>query len=226
MKSIIPKPLWLVPLAALALFGAGCFSSAPEAPSPTQPTPTPTAAPTPAPRDVAPVGDVSIPADEVPADEPAMPSIVDLPEVDDTWQTYTNKAETFSFQWPTKGRLAPTWEMSLPSKLEDGCYLSPDFETPLATKRLKVGDQSFCHTSYMDAAVSIRYFTDYYAANVNGQNVLIRFQKELVVGEVIGDGTCTGLVLRGSTEASCLRVDPVDYGAQLDQIMNTFKTLE
>lgn len=224
MNTIVPRSMWLVPLATLALFGAGCFSSdpAPVAPpatpptnqvpsqpsTPTQPNPTtPTPTPTPAPN------------------QPSGP--VTLPTIDATWKTYTNKAETFSFQWPTKGRLAPTWEVSLPSKLDNGCFKMADFGEPIETKRLTVGSQEFCHTSYRDAGMSQRYFSDYYATVMNGQNVVIGFEKHLVVGDVIGDGACKGmLVLPGSTEKPCLEVKPDAYQAHLDQIVNTFQVLK
>ena len=210
--------MWLVPLATLALFGAGCFSSdpAPATPSITPPT---NQAPTPTP---------SQPAEPAPTPTPSQPSVpVTLPSIDATWKVYTNKAETFSFQWPTKGRLAPTWEVTLPSKLDNGCFKMENMGEPFETKRLTVGSQEFCHTSYADAGMSQRYFSDYYATVVNGQNVVIAFEKHLVVGDVIGDGACKGmLVLPTSTEKPCLEVKPEAYQAHLDQIVNTFQVLK
>lgn len=57
-----------------------------------------------------------------------------LPTIDDTWKTYTNKSGEFSFQWPTKGRYAPTWDSS---------YADTDPCTKGETKVLN--SNTFCH---------------------------------------------------------------------------------
>ena len=212
--NIVPRSLWIAPLAALALFGAGCFQ--PEAVSVTPPAANTPAAP------------VAVPAPTpTPTPAPTSGAPVVLPTVDDTWKTYTNKGETFSFQWPTKGRMAPTWEVLMPKTLTDGCYINAELGENFEKTTLTVGDTTFCHTSVQGAATSHRYLTDYYATVVDGQNVVLSFEKVLVVGDVIGDGKCAGmLVLPTSTEKPCLVVDPVAYAAHLDQIVGTFKSLK
>src|SRR5690606_38079230 len=46
---------------------------------------------------------------------------------DNAWQTYTNAALGFSFNWPDKGRYAPTWEVTFSKdgdeSVKDGCYV-------------------------------------------------------------------------------------------------------
>jgi hypothetical protein len=59
---------------------------------------------------------------------------ITLPVIDDTWKTYTNKSSEFSFQWPTKGRYAPTWDAS---------YAETDPCTEGETKILN--GNTFCH---------------------------------------------------------------------------------
>jgi hypothetical protein len=220
MNTIVPRSLWIAPLAALALFGAGCFQ--PEPVSVTPPVANTPAVQVPAqPTTPAPV------VVTVPAPAPASATPVVLPAVDDTWKTYTNKGETFSFQWPTKGRMAPTWEVLMPKTLIDGCFVNKDLGGNYEQTKLVVGDLTFCHASFQGAATSHRYLMDFYATVVDGQNVVISFDKVLVVGDVIGDGKCAGtLVLPTSTEKPCLVVDPVAYSAHLDQIVGTFKTLK
>ncbi len=212
--NIVPRSLWIAPLAALALFGAGCFQ-----PEPVSVTP---------PVAITPAAPVVVPAPTpTPTPAPTSGASVVLPTVDDTWKTYTNKGETFSFQWPTKGRMAPTWEVLMPKTLTDGCYVTSELNGLAEPTQLIVGNLTFCHTYYGDAGMSQRYFNDYYATVVDGQNVVIAFEKHLVVGDVIGDGKCAGtLVLPTSTEKPCLVVDPVAYAAHLDQIVGTFTKLK
>ncbi len=206
-------------VASLALLGAGCAPAS--TPSAEPATPAQPANPSGEP------GTKAVPA--VPA-EPATPSkagTFELPTIDDTWKTYINKANTFSFRWPTRGRLAPTWEVLMPRTLTDGCYVNSDLDTGGEKSQLTVGDLSFCHTRQGDAGMHQRYFNDYYATTLNGLNIVIAFEKQLTVGDVIGDGKCAGmLVLPGSTENPCLEVNTDAYAAHLDQIVGTFKTLK
>jgi hypothetical protein len=220
--NIVPRSLWIAPLAALALFGAGCFQPEPVSVTPpvaiTPAVPVVVPAPTPAPTPVPTPTPTTVPTTGAP---------VVLPSIDDTWKVYTNKGETFSFQWPTKGRMAPTWEVLMPKTLTDGCYINAELGENFEKSTLTAGGLTFCHTSVQGAATSHRYLTDYYATVVDGQNVVISFEKVLVVGDVIGDGKCTGvLVLPSSTENPCLVVDPTAYASHLDQIVGTFKKLK
>lgn len=58
-----------------------------------------------------------------------------LPVIDSTWKTYTNKSGEFSFQWPTKGRYAPKW---------DSTYADTD---PCIDGETKVlNGNTFCHS--------------------------------------------------------------------------------
>ena len=124
MKSIVPKPLWFVPIAALALLGAGCFSPAPEAP--------PTVAPTP----VKPAPSAPTPSEPTPSEPaPSTPSGYELPEIDATWQTYTNNALGFSFPVPGSIRtgMGDEYRFESDAKMKDGCYF--DEQTDAGTEK-------------------------------------------------------------------------------------------
>jgi len=85
-------------------------------------------------------------------------------ELDDSWKTYTDKASTYSFRWPSKGVNAPQWEVKLvPEKdAEGGCVGEGD------KRMLSVGDAKFCHTT--STAGDVR--TDRYAVK-NGTNYAV-----------------------------------------------------
>ena len=135
MKSIVPKPLWFVPIAALALLGAGCFSPAPEAP--------PTVAPTP----VKPAPSAPTPSEPTPSEPaPSTPSGYELPEIDATWQTYTNNALGFSFPVPGSIRtgMGDEYRFESDAKMKDGCYF--DEQTDAGTeKRVAIDGRNSVH---------------------------------------------------------------------------------
>ncbi|MEK7473562.1 MAG: hypothetical protein AAB668_02450 [Patescibacteria group bacterium] len=216
MKSIVPKPLWFVPIAALALLGAGCFSPAPEAP--------PTVAPTP----VKPAPSAPTPSEPTPSEPaPSTPSGYELPEIDATWQTYTNNALGFSFQYPTKGRYAPEWEMSIVSesdaKMKDGCYF--DEQTDAGTeKRVAIDGREFCRTNAMDPAAGSRYYTYQYATKFGSSYALLSFTKRAVNGDNYDEPACRGKIV--FSFGGCVEFVPADFEAHLDQIMNTFTETE
>lgn len=227
--------MWLVPIVTLSLFGAGCFS--PDAPpvtppappvpvaSPVKPTPTPAPEPTPSPE---------------PISAPVPVTDIKLPTIDDTWKTYTNKAETFSFQWPTKGKYAPTWSVKIVSEKDlaykDGCYYglySPDQPNRKPPVKLTVNGTEFCHAPLGDGFAGGFGFYDTYTAKVDNQVISIAFEKI-----AHGAGACMdtnavckqandkgAMVLSYSTGAYSIFVED-EYLAHLDQIVGTFKTLK
>jgi hypothetical protein len=222
MKSIVPKPLWFVPIAALALLGAGCFSPEPEA--------SPTPAPTPEkPAPSAPSPSAPTPSEPDPSEPtPSAPSGYELPEIDATWQTYTNTSLGFSFQYPTKGRYAPTWGVTFvktdDAKMQDGCYQG-DANPRQNAGTLFVGDKKFCVTRYEDAGAGQRGMTDFYAVEHKGTIVLIAFSKQFANGDNFEDESCHGKLVIASGN-TCTPVDIGIYNAALDQIVGTFQETE
>lgn len=208
--------------AGLALLGAGCLGAQPTPPSETPPTPTPATTP-PSP---------SAPPTTPPATTPpatSTPSGIELPAIDATWMTYTNRAETFSFRYPTKGRYAPTWEVLLPAKndpkITNGCYSSvesiPSSEAP---RTLTVNGVTFCHTRASDGFTGHIGYEDNFLAEVNGQWVLISFEKIVTNGSMYDAEqypSCQGKYVT----SPCVEFVEADYLAHLDQIVGTFSVL-
>lgn len=152
---------------------------------------------------------VSVPA-PVPAKSAEIPSTATTTAIDATWKTFTNKALNFSFQWPAKGRYAPTWEVTFiqdgDASIVNGCHAQPYTESqPPAS--LAAGDQTFCHTSYSDGAAGTIHLFDDYAAKIGMRYVVVHFVKAY--------STVAGPVF-----------DQATYRAMLDQIVGTFRMAE
>lgn len=162
---------------SLLLVGAGCAPSAPSE----------------SPADSAPV-DTSAQVDA------AKDAVADLTKtlVDDTWQKYTNSALNFSFDWPTKGRYAPRWEVKFleDAQVKDGCLANE----LMTTRKVMAGDQEFCHST---GEIADNEATDYYVTKVGSRHVAIVFSKD------------------SSGAGSDFSWD--EYRAHLDQIVSTFK---
>lgn len=211
MTTIVPRPLWIAPLAALALLGAGCFSPdpAPTAPPATPPVTGSPTTPTTPPSTPPPTsgGETTEPTTTVPTstapNAPAAPTSP-LAPIDATWKTYTNASLKFSFQYPTRGRYAPTWGVTFvktdDAKMQDGCYQGAGNPRQNAGT-LFVGDKKFCVTRYEEGAAGQRYLTDYYAVEHKGTVVLIAFSKQVTSDSNFDIGV---------------------YNATLDQIVGTF----
>jgi len=180
-------------LGLLVLFGVGCSQPAapvaplvpPSNPPVVQPVVTPTVVPT------------------TPSNTTTTAA---LPAIDDTWKTYANKALGFSFQYPTKGRYSPLWEVTFvgenDSKIQDGCLIYggkhvDSYTTP--------GGTAFCH-KYQDLQgdtdVDLRA-EDYYSTRIGKQYIVITFTKDYK-----------------ATVKPVFNIDA--YRAQLDQIVSTF----
>ena len=199
---------FVVSLSILALGGVGCWPSNDQSP-----TPAPTVTNT------APV------ATTPPSTNPSSGSNGSsaLPVIDDTWVTYTSKSLGFSFKTPTKGTLAPTWEVSFvkadDSKVADGCYQGEQARGDSA--RLKVGETDFCHTGGLDPAAGNQYWTDYYLANIKNTWVLVTFSKHTTTGDNYENTACHGKYVVNGPSCSGFKTS-AEYYAHLDQIMGTF----
>lgn len=234
MNTIVPRSLWIAPLAALALLGAGCFSSEPTpTPSPTTPTVppvtgSPTSPTTPTTPPVTSGGETTQPTTTSPTSTAPTAPTGPLAPIDDTWKTYTNGSLEFSFQYPTRGRYAPTWGVTFvktdDAQMKDGCYQS-DANPRQNAGTLFVDDMKFCVTRYEDAGAGQRGLTDFYAVEHKGTIVLIAFSKQFTNGDNFEDESCHGKLVVASG-ATCVPVDVGVYNATLDQIVGTFKKLK
>lgn len=149
------KLLWIVIL-TLAV-GAGYYfwsSRTSQAPVPSNP--------------LKPVASSQSPVEATPDTRPAAPaSTSSLPAVDETWRTYTSKAGDFSFQWPTRGRYAPTWNVTFS---DTGCSEG--------AKTLNVfGTVGFCHDATTDGAAGTIHYTDVYKTQHGKSYIQITFTK-------------------------------------------------
>lgn len=217
----------------LALVGAGCMGSEPTPASPNTNTPP------------APTGSVK-PADTKPADTDTAPKPTDmapvptpdtvmspdrdvdekeLPVIDGTWKTYTNAAYKFSFQYPTKGRYAPEWNVSILSqgdaRLMDGCK-KPEGELRTTSGPFIVGGTSFCVVREVDAGAGQRLYTDSFTAPLGDKFVQISFSKRLANGDLFEDESCHGKTVI-SSGTSCILFDEALYRAHLNQIVATYR---
>ena len=202
----------------LALLGAGCTGSEPAVetkpiappttkvdtkPADTTPTPTPDTA--------------MIPDREVDTKE--------LPVIDGTWKTYSNTSFKFSFQYPTRGRYAPEWNVSImradDARLEGNC-LKPEATVRTINTSLVVGDSTFCIVRTVDAGAGQRYYTDAFTAPLGDRIVLITFNKRLANGDLFEDESCHGKTVI-SSGTSCIPFDEALYRAHLNQIVSTYR---
>lgn len=222
----------------LALLGAGCMGSEP-APTTTNPdTKTPPVATQPT--DTKPTD--TKPSDTKPSDTtPTTPSTSttpttgtdpdrsvdekELPVIDGTWQTYTNAANKFSFQYPTKGRYAPEWNVTILSqgdaRLEDGCKKA-EANLRSTPGPFVVGDSSFCVVREVDAGAGQRYFTDAFTAPRGDKFIQITFSKRLANGDLFEDESCHGKTVI-SSGTTCILFDEALYRAHLNQIVATYR---
>jgi hypothetical protein len=93
-------------------------------------------------------------------------TIAQLPVIDSTWKTYTNKSGEFSFQWPTKGRYAPKWDSS---------YADTDPCTDGETKMLN--GNTFCHSMSAFRSDNL-ILTHMYTIPFGKKFIVISFSKE------------------------------------------------
>ncbi len=125
--------------------------------------------------------------------------------VDDTWQTYSNKALSFEFRWPTKGRYAPEWSVEFRKSddptIKDGCV------TDSKTLNSETKFQDFCHTTSVIETDAVER-TDYFATKKGNQYIVVSFFKKLYPGEKYKANSAA------------------DYEAMLQTIMSTFKYTE
>ncbi len=240
MNNIVPRSLWVAPLAALALFGAGCFQPEPAPVTPPANAPSsPTAPATPPPTS----GGVTTepvtpaPSSTLPNAEPTTPTGFTIPQIDTSWRTYTNRGETYSFMYPTKGKYAPTWTAKIVAandlSYKDGCYYYNQEASPgrLGTgpRKVTLNGVEFCHMALGDASAGHLGLIDTYTTKVGNQIISLVFEKMTTnPGMCPDDKTCAQAIKEG---IYVMTVSPnfytlfygSEYAAHLDQIVGTFK---
>lgn len=209
---------------AVLIIGAGYWYFTQHQPVSTTPSQTQVTQNVPAtetPKPTAP--EVITPTTSAPTNQPAVvdQKTTQSPVIDDTWKTYTDKAKTFEFKWPTKGRYAPTWEVKFS---DSDCAVGEDGQT--GTKTIfEAGGQSFCHMSFMGAAAGTAYLTDVYTTKIDEHFVAIGFSKKVYSAGALNCDFANQYPY--STSAStCVAFDQNIYASHLDQIIGTFKNLQ
>lgn len=149
----------------------------------------------------------------------------ELPVIDSSWKTYSNSAVSVSFQYPTKGRYAPEYQVELlqplDARLSGGC-MNPQSERRTPDGTLIVGDSTFCVVREGDAGAGQRFYTDSYTVPRGERIVLITFTKRLANGDMFEDVACHGKVVI-SSGTSCIPFDEALYRAHLNQIISTYR---
>lgn len=219
----------------VALLGAGCLGQETAVPADTKPADTVKTDTKPSdakPTDTKPVDSTPTPTETTtkPSDDTSMSPDRDvdekeLPVIDATWKTYNNAANKFSFQYPTRGRYAPEWNVTIlnpgDERLNDGC-VKPEAETRAVPGPFVVGDTSFCIVREVDAGAGQRVFTDSFTAPRGDKIIRITFSKRLANGDLFEDETCHGKTVI-SSGTSCILFDEALYRAHLNQIVATYR---
>lgn len=154
------------------------------------------------------------PGNAAPASSP-IPSAASssLPAIDETWKTYTSRAGDFIFQWPTRGRYAPTWKAFFNDK---------DCAAEASTATFTANGVTFCHASLNEGAAGSAYFTDEYRTKHGSSRIVLSFTKRVYSADALGCSFVTST--RYSTSATgCIAFNETDYKTLLDQIVSTFK---
>lgn len=149
----------------------------------------------------------------------------ELPVIDGTWKTYTNASLNFSFQYPTRGRYAPEWNVSImradDARLENNC-VKPEATARTSNGSLVVGDSTFCIVRTVDAGAGQRYYADAFSAPRSDRVIVITFNKRLANGDLFEDKNCHGKTVI-SSGTTCILFDEALYRAHLNQIVSTYR---
>ncbi len=145
-------------------------------------------------------------------------TIKQLPAIDATWETYTDKAQTFEFNWPTRGRYAPTWEV----KFADKDCAGEEEGSRQSKNTFEVNGVLFCHVSMQEGAAGSFYLTDVYTTKRDNHYVTITFNKKLASADAMGCDFVNQYPYSTSGQ-TCIPFDQAIYMSHLDQIISTFK---
>ncbi len=193
-----------VPALALAFLGAGCTPAA-----------------SPAPTNHVPVTDAGS------QDGRTLTAV----QTDETWKTFENTRVGFSFQYPTKGKYAPEWEVKVfdqnAREVQDCYYVDGASLDDVRNARTTDG-RHFCTVHASEGAAESAYFTDAYATAVGKSVVVILFTKKAIMADI---GDCVRAPGQNywsefAKPGSCVPFSETEYRQILDGIASTFKTKE
>ncbi len=217
MRTSLPAAI-----AALLLIGAGC-GAAPETPAADAPGAN---APVSANRPP-----VNAPVTDAPPATPPNQGVRALPAaagVDATWQTYENEALGFTFQAPTRGRYAPTWEVTFvaegDSAIVDGCYRQGASEDR-SPERLSANGLTFCRSFFREGAAGSVYMTQHVVTKMGPRYAHLAFTKKAANAGMLDCATPPASGLSVSSEA-CVPFDLDEFDAQIEMIIATFRLVE
>lgn len=189
---------------ALAFLGAGCTPAASPAPDAILPTP-----------------DIQEPGGR----------LMSAAQTDETWKTFENTRVGFSFQYPTKGKYAPEWEVKVfdqnAREVQDYYYVDGASLDDVRNARTTDG-RHFCTVHASEGAAGSAYFTDAYATAVGKSVVVILFTKKAIMADI---GDCVRAPGQNywsefAKPGSCVPFSETEYRQVLDGIASTFKTKE
>lgn len=209
-------------MAALMLLGAGC-GDAPETPAANAPG---TDAPVTADRPP-----VDVPVTDVPPAMPPGQEVRALPAatgVDETWETYTNRALGFTFRAPTRGRYAPTWEVTFVAEgdaaIVDGCYQDGAREDR-TSERLSTDGVTFCRSFSREGAAGSVFLTQHVVTKMGPRYAHLAFTKKATNAGMLECPTPPASGLSVSSEA-CVPFALDEFDAQIEAIIATFRLVE
>ncbi|MDO8618091.1 MAG: hypothetical protein Q7N87_04375 [Candidatus Uhrbacteria bacterium] len=182
----------------LVLFGAGCASSTSEtAPSPAVPASSNATSPTP----VAATSSTFI--------------------VNETWGTYTNKALSFQFRYPTKEVYSPQWQVKFYKEndplIKDGCFRNWGIEDGPPSERVA----EFCHSIFGDGVPGSLYIMNYYTTKKGTTHIVISFTKHVFSASAL-DCKFSDEFSHSLISPGCLPFKPNEYRELLEIIVSTF----
>lgn len=136
-------------------------------------------------------------------------------QTDATWETYQNARLGFSFQYPTKGKYAPEWEVEVGGS--SSCLESQDVGHTAE-------DTSFCVIGTREGAAGSTYFTHTYRTILKETSVSIIFTKKAIMADI---GDCKKAPGQNywsqyATPQSCIPFSEEEYKKTLDGIVGTF----
>jgi len=144
-----------------------------------------------------------------------------LPQIDETWNTYKDKASTFEFKWPTHGRYAPSWEVGF----SDRDCADDDNGLMKSKKTFEVDGVTFCHVSISEGAAGSSYLTDIYTTKRDNNFITITFNKKVTSAGALNCDFANEYPY-STSDSSCIPFDQDFYESHLDQIISTFRNIE
>lgn len=149
-------------------------------------------------------------------------------QTDETWKTYTNARLGFSFQYPTKGKYAPQWEVKVfpesATEVWRGCYAAEGMPNDHFKRGVTKDGREFCLSHGTEGAAGSAYFNDTYSTQIGKSIAVIVFSKKALMADV---GDCKKAAGQNfwsefATPSACIPFSEEEYEKVLDGIVGTF----